>query len=486
MPFQYTEEYEEMFGISEREKKFDEALEEYLKQDWRQKEWREEWYIEDLKKNVFQMDKQQIGISLANYLINKFHIKYVDDVIYLYNIKTGLYEDNAEPYLASKIEHILTEVKRPDIVTNHFIEEVLGRIKRMTYIPFYDAQVPPYFIPLKNCIVDIRPCGFGILEYSPFFFFKTKLNTNYKEDAKCPNFDSFIKMISDGEIEEGKLWQIIGYCFYLDNPLQKAFILHGEGGNGKSTLLSVIEALIGSQNVSHLSLQQIETEKFAIGALENKYLNIYADLSDTELKTTGKFKNLTGGDPIEVERKFGGTFHLKTGLKFLFSCNRIPAANDDTDAYYRRWEILTFKFKFDESEDRKKHILKTLTTEEEKSGIFNKSMPFLLQLLRENKLIGEHTTDQKRDLYIRLSDSIQAFVQDMLEYSTGYIIKDELYTGYMKYCDRNHIPVASEKRFFSRIRRFVNTDEQRISIAGERKRVYMGIKWKEPLDNVYL
>ena len=63
------------------------------------------------------------------------------------------------------------------------------------------------------------------------------------------------------------------------NALQVAFILTGEGSNGKSTILNIIKKLIGKAGITrHLDLRELE-DNFKPSELYNKLANIGDDIS---------------------------------------------------------------------------------------------------------------------------------------------------------------------------------------------------------------
>lgn len=447
----------------------------------RYKEENDDEFIRNLSYLADGMEKNKIKEVITDELIKKYNICTMSDTeeIYAYNETTGLYEPS-EIYLKKQIQRLMDKAQLGKEVSSHFVKETLEHIRRKTYIKRDEFEAPPYYIPLENCVVDIRPDGDGTRSYSSDLKFLSKLPIKYDENAKCPHFDAFLSEVLEDDLTIGTMYQIIGYMFYRAYPIQRAFMFVGEGANGKSTLLNVFEKLLGNKNVSHLSLQQIEYEKFSINALHTKYANIYADLSSQELKSTGRFKALTGGDTLEVEKKFGGTYALVNHAKLIFSCNQIPKTGDDADAFFRRWIIIPFRTTFIEGKNARANVLNELITEEEKSGIFNKSIIFLLQLLREGKFIGDWNIEKMRETYTRLSDSVASFSMDRLEPSTNYITKEELWNEYARYCNECKIPLVSEKTFFIRLNKLFRLEEQRITLCGIRKRVLNGIKFKEP------
>jgi hypothetical protein len=170
----------------------------------------------------------------------------------------------------------------------------------------------------------------------------------------------------------------------------------------------------------------------------------------------------------------------------IFSTNKLPLSFDDTDAFYRRWVILNFPNKFDETKG--KGLFEKITTQEELSGMFNRAVIGLKRLLDNGRFSGQKTTEQVREQYIRLSDSVQAFTMDCIEQSAdGWIEKKELYRVYGAYCKSKNIPISSEKRFFSRIGFSVRVEECKLTNS-ERKRVnaFKGIVFKIDINSVYL
>lgn len=57
------------------------------------------------------------------------------------------------------------------------------------------------------------------------------------------------------------LLEYIGMCMTVGILHQQFVILYGEGGNGKSTLLSLITNLLGATNVSNVSLEDLSNDK---------------------------------------------------------------------------------------------------------------------------------------------------------------------------------------------------------------------------------
>jgi len=102
---------------------------------------------------------------------------------------------------------------------------------------------------------------------------------------------------------------------------------------------------------------------------------------------------LVGNDLIGAEVKFGKHFTFENHVKLVFSANKIPETEDDTDAFFRRWIIIVFPNQFTDdknAEHKADHsIIDKLTTPEELSGLLNKSLKSLHNLLETNRFHGD-------------------------------------------------------------------------------------------------
>ncbi len=99
----------------------------------------------------------------------------------------------------------------------------------------------------------------------PNFFSMNQVDVNYiANPQKIIAVDDFLDKISSYKKErKNAILEMIGYSMTTSVKLQKAFILYGETArNGKSTLSNVIQALIGKDNVSNISLKDMARNAF--------------------------------------------------------------------------------------------------------------------------------------------------------------------------------------------------------------------------------
>lgn len=444
----------------------------------------DEWYTKKTAPAVpvnEEQTKAEIAEEYVKRILSEYPIKTLEDTqeIFYYEKTTGLYIPGQR-----MIENLCQHELKIE-ATNHLVQEVLGRVKRLTYIQRKD-HINRELIPLENGVYDIKKQT--ILDYDPKYFFTTKHPVYYDPMALCPNIQKFLFEISENDFE--KVWlleNIAAYTLYRDLPIQNCFMLHGRGRNGKSVYLNLVEQMLGDENVANLPLQSLSTDKFSAAELHNKNANIYNDLASSELKETGLFKAITGDDSITVQKKYQNPFRFKNYAKLLFACNQIPESKDTSDGYHRRWIIVGFNYQVPANKVNHQ-LLRELTTREEKSGWLNILLNRLTGLLKEGSFTRE-TIEEKRKKYERNSNSTLSFIDERIDYDPqSKVEKKIVYDAYLLYCEVNNLPIRTDKSFWKTIHEHYGDKlyERRTKepLTGERKRIVEGIHLLEGTELV--
>ena len=196
-----------------------------------------------------------------------------------------------------------------------------------------------------------------------------QLPAKHKPRTVCPKVLKFFRDVLCPE-DIHVLLQMIGYSLYRSCEYEKAFMLFGDGANGKGILIKLIEALLGQNNCSHRSVQDPDKNRFAAADLYEKLANTRPDLKSLKLSETGNFKMIVSGDSITAERKFEHPFIFRNYAKPIFSANEIPESDDKTDTLYTLWRIFHFDKKFQNGKEDP-NLIKELTTPNELSGLLN-------------------------------------------------------------------------------------------------------------------
>ena len=412
--------------------------------------------------------------SFANYLTGQFFFKTdkKTDILYIYNLESGIWEPEGEIFIhQALVNRLMLEVKP------HYQEAVEYFIKGESY---ENVAETPNLIALKNGVFDVEKQE--LLAKSPGYFIISKIPATYNKDAQCPTILKFLTEVF-GENQLTALQEALGYTLHKAPLFEKAFMLIGEGANGKSTFLNLLQTFLGLKNYSNVTLQELCFDRFASANLYGKMANISADLPKTTISTSGRFKMLTGRDMINAQFKNKNAFQFLNTAKMWFSCNEFPQTTEDTLAYVRRWKIFNCPNTFiGEKADPK--LLEKLTTETELSGFLNWIIEGLKRLLANSKFSVTETEETLRENILKLSNPTKAFLEENIEKSnnsTDFIIETELYVEFVTFCDKENLPTVRKSQFTQALTEYIPEVKQtKQRILGKPVKVYQFIKRTVP------
>ncbi|VEU66649.1 phage/plasmid primase, P4 family, C-terminal domain (plasmid) [Mesomycoplasma conjunctivae] len=322
---------------------------------------------------------------LADYLIEKYHIKIFNELIYFYN---GYIYVCDEVKLNGKMLEIV-----PDL-TMRQIQEVTKNILNKPTITY--AELEFNIVALKNNLVNINTRE--IMPFDPKYFIINQLPIDYDDKADDSQIQRFLKQICSNDIQLVQiLMEFLGYCLTGDLRYQKALLLFGpSAANGKSTFLSLVIALFGKTNTSNIALENVG-KRFQTANLLNKMINIGGDISVDHIKEPATLKNLITGDIITAEFKGRDVFSFENKAKMIFATNKLPSSGERSNGFFRRFIILPFLTQF-KGDNVDINILDKLRTPANLSALFN----LALQGYSRLKTNGEFTHSQKASLLLEL------------------------------------------------------------------------------------
>ena len=415
----------------------------------------------------------EFASKVAKALLELFRIATLEETDDILFYSKGVYRPKAESLLTKQIESIVPS----DAITTDLVKEVLGHVRRMTYVSRERFNSDPNILNLKNGLLDLRT--FELKKHTPKFLSTIQLPVNYDPNARS---ELWKKVVSEDLYPEDVplLQEAFGYVLYSENVAQKMFIFLGEGANGKSLVLHVLEALIGKDHVANVSPQDLENNRFAVSQLFGKLVNIYPDLPSFALQSTGKLKALVSGDSLTIEEKFKKGFSFRNRAKFFFSANVLPKVSDNTRAFYRRIVIINFPKTFDEN-TADPTLPEKLTSEKELSGILNWALEGLKRLMQNGfRFSYNKSVEEIEELYTRASDPVKAFLEEeTVEDPNAWIVKQDLYQAYVDYVKQHKLSSPlSQTTFFRNLLKYKKLATEQKTVKGERKRVFVGIRLK--------
>lgn len=298
----------------------------------------------------------------------------------------------------------------------------------------------------RNGMLDWRT---GILEpHSAEHLSTVQFPHDFTPGAECPRFDAFLDSVMSPDYQQ-IVWEMIGYLLYSGNPLQIAFLLHGSGENGKGTLIKVITAMLGKENLAHQSLDALNGDKFAAANLFGKIANIAGDIDGTFQESTARFKMLTGEDRFSGEYKYGDSFGFQNWAVPLFSANKIPGSADVSKGYLRRWVNIEFDRQF--KGDPIRGLGESMAASD-MPGVIAKGLRHLGPLLEQGHFTISGEALKGKDEFAKSLDQTRQWVEEeCLEVVDSRVKQDDLYRDYRQWAERNGTGKLKASDFYTRL-----------------------------------
>jgi putative DNA primase/helicase len=430
---------------------------------------------------VFDKHRLPSGINhdvTARWVLQGNHIVHLIETANTLIYRDGVYEDFAEVHLKKELFdsfECITNAEGKSLISSHDIKEVMDRICMWSLKSINEFRCDQPVFNMANGVLNLET--YELMPHSPDWMLMSKSPAKFNPYAKCPNFLKFRDQALESKYHP-LIEEFIGYTLWNEYHIHKAFMFLGLPRAGKGTMIRVIESAIGSQDCSHVSLQDLSEHRFMRARLFGRKLNTYGDLPAAPIKDTGVFKNLTGEDTIEAENKFEHPFSFKNSAKLLFSANKLPKTKIQDDAFYIRWIIVFFNNSVVGKEDS--GLTAKLTTPEELSGVINLALDGLKRL-RENGWKFTYDEDPV-SIYRRNCEPVIAFLEDRCEVFEGYVIKSDLIQAYNEYAKQKGLPVAPSKKAFGTTmmdQTVMPVETTYPSVNGKQVEAWAGITLKE-------
>ena len=402
---------------------------------------------------------------IYEYLSQRGDIFILGSVPYMY--RGGVYRGDVSG------ANLKTEIRKliyPELVKSTTIERVyrLFLSEKDIQVSYEDLnRYPQHWINFKNGFYD--PLAQKMIPHDPKYRAINQIPHEYHPEAQLTGeeVERWLEFIVPQPDDREMLLQYMGYCLTRDTRQQKFMILYGSGGSGKSTVIRLIESMIGAQNISNISLKEL-SQRFASYGLLGKTLNSCADLEVSALEDTSVIKKILGEDSLRGEPKGKQDIYFKNYAKLIFSTNELPLViSEKTNGFYRRLLILNMTR---QPEHKRADYLDLLKGElDYLIRLSVKALERMYQagLITESAGSVEAVQSLRND-----SDTVEAWISE--ECSRVKEAKEErgkLYQKYVSYCDSTDRTSLSRNNFYRSLR-----------MKDFREKMSMGIRYFEGIS----
>lgn len=433
---------------------------------------RQEW--KDLNKQLTKLkltQKHYLVLAIENVLKvaekNNWGVCKNHDFIYLYN---GFYwaeldKETFQKFLGEAAEKM--GIAKFSARFYQFREQLFKQFLGIAYLPTPEADKNTVLINLMNGTFEVSPKATQLRPFNRQDFLTYQLPFEYNPKAEAPLFREYLNKVLPDTERQKVLAEYLGFVFikHGSNRLkeEKALILYGTGANGKSVFFEIVNALLGTENTSTFSLQNLTDEAgYYRAKIANKLVN-YASEINGKLEAS-IFKQLVSGEPITARLPYGQPMQLSQYAKLIFNCNELPKDVEHTNAYFRRFLIIPFDVTIPPQEQDKQ--LHTKIISKELSGVFNWVLDGLNRLLEQKRFTDCKAAFEAVEMYKKQSDSVKMFIDESEYKSTpnDYTLIKELYSHYRAFCVEDGFKPVNKTNFKLRLTAF-SVEVKRLNVG---------------------
>lgn len=175
--------------------------------------------------------------------------------------------------------------------------------------------------------------------------------TRMTEVAPCnqptPVWDKFLDSVFIGDAEVIEFIQVLlGYCLTGSTREQKLFFFFGKGSNGKSTLLDLVEWILGDYSIklpaSVLMQSRHTSHPTELAQLQGRRLATSSEIEDGQYWAESRIKELTGDEVLSARFMRQDFFQFRQTQKHVICGNYRPRLKGGDSAMQRRMVLVPF------------------------------------------------------------------------------------------------------------------------------------------------
>jgi P4 family phage/plasmid primase-like protien len=282
-----------------------------------------------------------------------------------------------------------------------------------------------HLLGFANGVYDLKMHLFRDGMPDDYIFHSAKINyIGYNNDL--PEFEEINEFFSKiFTVEAVKKYVLDVLACTLDGSIaqERFYIFTGQGSNGKSRLLDLVQKSIGdyycilpialltqkraASNSAQSELERTKGRRFAV----------MQEPSDQDKINIGFMKELSGNDRILTRGLYKEPYEFKPQFKMILTCNELPEVPSDDGGTWRRIRVIEFTSKFCENPTKPNEFAMDL----ELTDKFDRwAEPFVSMLIERHKNINPNSIPEPMEVriatesYKNNNDLIGQFINDRI------------------------------------------------------------------------
>ncbi len=389
-----------------------------------------------IAKQAKQKQSEDIPVMIRDKMFeavfnNGRHIRFVHDTFYIY--RTTHWVETIPEFIGRLAERTLNSIKEKIDIPMGDSAVIQSCLSMARYAR---AQVDASSLsaeprPIINCLdCELHLKSDGSVERQPHSYKSNQnsvLNIKYGDypfdastEEMSPLFHQTLREIF-AEFDDGAdiirhLGELLGYMIQPNKNIASTWLFKGPGGDGKSTLLKIIKALMGRSFWS--ANQEILGRKdpHAAETFPGKLVIAVEELSDSIRLNEVAIKELSESHEMEANPKGRKKFTFAFSGTLVMCANSWPRIGDVTIGMRDRLNVIPFNRRFRVSGTADRDRAKRITDSPvEMAGVLRWALQGLSRLRKRGDFLQPLSCKIYKNEWLRESNSTIRYFQDCLE-----------------------------------------------------------------------
>lgn len=300
-------------------------------------------------------------------------------------------------------------------------------------VPSEALDADPWLLNCSNGTIDLRTGKLRAPQQSDLITLLSPVE--FDPDATCPTWEAFLAKSLPSEEMRAWVQKAIGYTLTGDVTEHVLFFLYGLGSNGKSTLLTTLQHIMGEyakQGAPELLLSaEHEPHPTAQADLQGSRLVVCSETEQGRAFAEAAVKQLTGDDIIKARFMRQDFFQFRPTHKIYLAANHKPRVRGTDHAIWRRIRLLPFNTTIPDAE-KDPQLPEKLRAEA--PGILAWAVRGCLIWQRERLGLTPEIAAATQE-YRGAEDTLASFIDDVLvRDAQGFVTSKDIYRNYESWC----------------------------------------------------
>lgn len=307
-----------------------------------------------------------------------------------------------------KVRKFFLEVLRSSVENEHMI--TAKKISALFNLAKSDLVISGQIFDQNNDVIVFKN---GVLnlntlrlaKHSPKYRATIRLDYDYDNYAKCPNFLSLFSRFDPKVVS--LLQEFAGHCISNDPNRETTLWLYGNPGSGKSTFLEGLKTAF-KKYMAVINPTDFHENPYFLSTLVGIRALCALETPTNALKDTAMYNSLVSEEEQVVHKKYADDYRHRFNFRIFLTMNILPPVFHQQDGLWRRLQIIRFPDLPESERDRtlKKKIM------EEAPGIMAWALMGLRRLRRRGDFDIPESVKREKENYKRNQPTFRQFLEE--------------------------------------------------------------------------